>query len=87
MASEKGIEMLKAIVGTCSTSIDTVVVCEVENPYYGYLDWECAYAAVAKPPNPTYTGHAVAMLVTVYDHRKLVPNHLRMPRTGTPHRN
>ena len=66
--------MLKKVIGTCSTSVGDVVVCQIENPYLGADDtpWERAYAAVVAQPNDAYPGHPVTMLVTVYDHRGVV---------------
>lgn len=66
--------MLGKAIGTCSTSVGDVAVCQVENPYLGASDvpWERAYAAVIKQPNDAYLGHPVAMVVTVYDHRGVV---------------
>jgi hypothetical protein len=65
--------MLKEVVGTCSTSVGDVVVCQVKEPYTnGDLPWERAYAAVIKQPNEAYLGHPVAMIVTVFDYRDVV---------------
>jgi hypothetical protein len=70
--------MLKDTIGSVATVRGKVALCWVQNPYPAFRVWDRAYAAVVLESE--YTGHPVAMIITVRDERDIPLERDGLPR-------